>query len=149
MANTIQPYLFFRGRCEEALDYYKSTLGADVRMLMRFKDNPDQPPEGALPPGLGERVMHAEIRVAGVDIMLSDGMNSGALDFACMSLALSVDDPAEVDRICNALAAAGRMQMPIGPTFFAERFGAVEDKFGVSWMVITPKAGERGAQKPE
>lgn len=110
-------------------------------MLMHFEDNPDHLPDDALPGGLGERVMHGEIRVASVDIMLSDGMKSGLLDFSCMSLALSVDDPAEVDRICNALAADGKMQMPIGATFFAERFGAVEDKFGVSWMVITPKAG--------
>lgn len=141
MANMIQPYLFFRGRCEEAIEYYKSMLGADVKMLMRFKDNPDHSPDDALPEGIGQRVMHGEIRVASVDIMMSDGMNSGPLDFSCMSLALSVDDAAEVDRICNALAADGRMQMPIGPTFFAERFGAVEDKFGVSWMVIAPKAG--------
>lgn len=141
MANTIQPYLFFRGRCEEAIDYYKRTLGADVQMLMRFNDNPDQPPPDAVPHELDDRVMHAEIRVAGVDILLSDGMKCGPLDFSYMSIALSVDDPAEVDRICNALAADGRMQMPIGPTFFADRFGGVEDKFGVSWMVITPKAG--------
>ncbi|MBU1209897.1 MAG: VOC family protein [Alphaproteobacteria bacterium] len=141
MANTVQPYLFFRGRCEEAIEYYKSTLGADVKMLMRFRDNPDQPPPGAMPAEFADRVMHAEIRVAGVDILMSDGMNSGPLDFTCMSLALSVDNPAEVDRLCNALAAEGKMQMPISPTFFAERFGSVEDKFGVSWMVITPKAG--------
>lgn len=142
MANTIRPYLFFRGRCAEALEYYKSALGADVRMQMRFKDNPDHSPDDVLPAELGERVMHAEIHFAGIDIMMSDGMNSGPLDFTCMSLALRVDDPTEVDRICNALAADGKMQMPIGPTFFAERFGGVEDKFGVSWMVITPKSGE-------
>lgn len=137
---SIQPYLFFRGRCEEAIEYYKTALGAEVIMMMRFKDNPDQPGCDAVPAELGNRIMHASLRIAGTEIMMSDGMKSGPLDFECMSLSLAVWSEAECDRVFNALATDGTVQMPIGPTFFAKRFGAVADKFGVSWMVIMPKA---------
>jgi PhnB protein len=80
-AGVIQPYLFFRGRCEEAITYYRSELGAEVGMLMRFKDNPDQPPPDKVSAAFGERIMHAALRIAGANLMLSDGMNTGPLDF--------------------------------------------------------------------
>jgi uncharacterized glyoxalase superfamily protein PhnB/uncharacterized protein YbaA (DUF1428 family) len=136
--NQIQPYLFFRGRCEEAIEYYSKKLGAEVGMLMRFKDNPDKPDRDKVPASLDERIMHANMRIAGAEIMMSDGMRSGPLDFQCMSLSLAVHSEAEADRIFNALAADGTVQMPMGPTFFAKRFGSVADKFGVSWMIIVP-----------
>ena len=141
-APAVQPYLFFRGRCEEAIEYYRKTLGAEVGIMMRFKDNPDKPPRDKVPASLDERIMHAEIRIKGTSIMLSDGMKSGPLDFQCMSLSITADDEAEVDRICNALAAdGGTIQMPPGKTFFSPRFGAVADKFGMAWMIIVqPKA---------
>lgn len=137
---SIQPYLFFRGRCEEAIEYYKKVLGAEVLMMMRFGDNPDQPGCDVVPAEFANRIMHASLRIAGTDVMMSDGMKSGPLDFECMSLSLAVWVEAECDRIYNALAADGTVQMPIGPTFFAKRFGAVADKFGVSWMIIVPNA---------
>lgn len=135
-AATIQPYLFFRGRCEEALAYYKAKLGAEVGMMMRFKDNPDQPGAGSVPAEMADRIMHAAVTIHGATIMMSDGMRSGSLDFDCMSLSLSVPDAATADRVFNALAEDGKVQMPLAKTFFASRFGAVADKFGVSWMVI-------------
>lgn len=135
----IQPYLFFRGRCEEAIAYYREKLGAEVLMMMRFKENPDQPGPDKMPPALNEKIMHASLRICGADVMMSDGMNTGPLDFQCMSLALSVPNAAEADRIFNALAADGTVQMPIGKTFFSPRFGSVADKFGVSWMIIVPQ----------
>jgi PhnB protein len=135
----IQPYLFFRGRCEEAIRYYQATLGAEVLMMMRFKDNPDQPGPDKAPPALDDKIMHASLRIAGAEIMMSDGMRTGATDFECMSLALSVSSEAEADRIFNALAKDGTVQMPIGKTFFSPRFSAVADKFGVAWMVIVPQ----------
>ncbi|MGE3708244.1 MAG: DUF1428 family protein [Hyphomicrobiaceae bacterium] len=135
---SVQPYLFFRGRCEQAIAYYTATLNAESVMMMRFKDNPDMPPPDKVPSELGERVMHAQLTIEGHSIMMSDGMKSGPLDFDCMSLALSVPDEKTCDRIFNALAADGTVQMPIGPTFFAKRFGGVRDKFGVSWMIIVP-----------
>jgi PhnB protein len=134
----IQPYLFFRGRCEEAINYYKATLDAEVLMMMRFKDNPDQPGPDKVPAALGDKVMHASLRISGTELMMSDGMKSGPLDFQCMSLSLSVPTEAEADRLFNALAKDGTVQMPLGKAFFSPRFGAVADKFGVSWMIIVP-----------
>jgi PhnB protein len=136
VAAKVQPYLFFRGRCEEAIDYYKATLGAEVVMMMRFKDNPDQPGPEKVPPALDDKIMHACLRINGAEIMMSDGMRTGELDFQCMSLSLSVASEAEADHVFNALAKGGTVQMPIAKTFFSPRFGAVADKFGVSWMVI-------------
>ncbi|HEY7386595.1 MAG TPA: VOC family protein [Beijerinckiaceae bacterium] len=137
-AASVQPYLFFRGRCEEAIAYYKTALGAEVEMMMRFSDNPDKPGRDKVPAELDDRIMHASVRIAGAGILMSDGMKSGPLDFQCMSLALSIPSEAECERLYNALAADGTVQMPIGPTFFAKRFGAVADKFGVSWMIMVP-----------
>ena len=136
--NQIQPYLFFRGRCEEAIEYYKRTLGAEVGVMMRFSDNPDKPPRDKVPAELDKRIMHADMKIAGAEIMMSDGMKSGPLDFQCMSLSLSVSEDAEAERLYKALATDGTVQMPMGPTFFARKFGAVADKFGVSWMIIVP-----------
>jgi PhnB protein len=133
---TIQPYLFFRGRCEEAIDYYKDKIGAEVLMMMRFKENPEKPSGDAVSPRLDDKIMHACLRINGATIMLSDGMRTGPLDFQCMSLSLAVQSEAEADRLFNALAADGNVQMPMAKTFFAPRFGAVADKFGVSWMII-------------
>lgn len=132
----IQPYLFFRGRCEEAIAYYKARLGAEVGVVMRFKDNPDKPGRDKVPAELDERIMHASLRIAGADIMMSDGWKTGPLDFQCMSLSLTVPSATQADRLFDALAADGQVQMPMGPTFFAKRFGSVADKFGVSWMIV-------------
>ena len=136
----IQPYLFFRGRCEEAIEYYKKTLGADVLMMLRFKENPDKPGPDKVAKALDDKIMHASIRIHGTELMMSDGMKSGPLDFQCMSLSLAVTDEAEADRLFNALAKDGTVQMPLGKAFFSPRFGAVADKFGVSWMIMVPAA---------
>jgi PhnB protein len=134
----IQPYLFFRGRCEEAINHYKSKLGAEVLMMMRFKDNPEKPGPDKVAPAHDDRIMHACVRIGGAEILMSDGMRTGPLDFQCMSLSLSVSSAAEADRLFNALAVGGTVQMPMGPTFFSTRFGSVTDKFGVSWMIMVP-----------
>ena len=139
-ASAIQPYLFFRGRCEEAIAYYQKAIGAEVLMMLRFKDNPDKPGPDKVPKALDDKIMHAALRVQGTEIMLSDGMRSGPLDFQCMSLALSVPTEADADRIFKALAADGTVQMAMAKTFFSPRFGSVTDKFGVSWMVMVPQA---------
>ena len=135
-AGTVQPYLFFRGRCEEAINYYKAKLGAEVLMMMRFKDNPQKPDPSKVPTSLDERIMHASLRIAGAVILMSDGMRSGPCDFDCVALSLIVPSEAEADRIFNAFAADGKVTMPIGKTFFAKRFGGVTDKFGVQWQVL-------------
>src|SRR5688572_14536347 len=131
----IQPYLFFNGRTEEALEFYKQTLGAEVGMLMRFKDSPD-----GLPPGYNQsldNVMHAEMRINGALVMASDGMTcTGQTSFSGFSLAYQAKDPADAKRRFEALAQGGQVQMPFGETFFAKAFGGVADKFGVSWMIM-------------
>lgn len=131
----ITPYLFFRGRCEEAIAFYQKALGATVEMQMRFKDNPDKPDASKVPKEFDERVMHASLRIKGHLLMMSDGMESGSPQMESISLSLDVDDEAEADRLFAALSEGGTVQMPIGRTFFAKRFGAVKDKFGVGWMI--------------
>jgi len=133
----IQPYVFFNGHCEEALEFYKKALGAEVTMLMRFKDNPDPPPPGQIPAGLDDKVMHASLRIGDAEFMASDGMGTGKPAFAGFSLSLTARDEAQVDRFFNALAEDGQVEMPVGKTFWAQRFGMVRDKFGLGWMVTT------------
>jgi PhnB protein len=132
----VQPYLFFEGRCEEAIAFYQRTLGAEVTMLMRFKDSPDPPPPGMVPPGSEDKVMHASLRIGETTVMASDGRCAGQPRFGGISLSLSVPDAAEADRLFAALGEGGQVQMPIGKTFFSPRFGIVADRFGVSWMVL-------------
>ena len=133
----VQPYLFFDGRCEEALEFYRSALGAEVEMLMRFKDSPEPPPPGMVPPGSENKVMHSSFRIGDATVMASDGRCTGQPSFQGFSLSLTVADEAEAERLFAALADGGQVQMPLSKTFFSPRFGMVADRFGVSWMVVT------------
>jgi PhnB protein len=132
----VQPYLFFDGRCEEALDFYRAALGAEVTMLMRFRDSPEPPPPGMVPPGAEGKVMHAAFRVGDATVMASDGRCGGNPAFRGVSLSLTVPDEAAAERTFAALAEGGQVQMPLDRTFFSPRFGMVADRFGVSWMVV-------------
>ncbi len=134
----VQPYLFFDGRCEEALDFYKSALGAKVEMMMRFKDNPDPQP-GMCAPGAENKVMHAAIHIGDTLVMASDGMAGGKPEFKGFSLSVNAKDAAEADKLFAALGKGGKVTMPMAKTFFSPRFGMVTDKFGVGWMVIVPQ----------
>jgi len=129
----VQPYLFFDGRCDEALAFYEKALGAKVEMLTRFKDNPEP---SANPPGGADKVMHCAMRIGDTQVMASDGNCAGKPSFQGFSLSLAVPDAATAERLFAALADGGKVQMPMAKTFFAERFGMVGDRFGVSWMVI-------------
>ena len=137
-ARQVQPYLFFDGRCEEAIEFYKNALGAKVDMLMRFKESPDPVPPGMCGPNSGDKVMHSAFRVGDTLIMASDGMAGGKPEFKGFSLSVNAADEAEADRLFAALGKGGQVQMPLGKTFFSPRFGMVADKFGVGWMVIVP-----------
>jgi PhnB protein len=128
----IQPYLFFEGRCDEAIKFYRSALGAEVTMLMRFKDNPDP---GMGQPSAGDKVMHASLRIGDPTILVSDGHCLGQPKFQGFSLSLTVPDDAEAERFFAALADGGQVQMPMAKTFFSSRFGMVTDRFGVLWMI--------------
>lgn len=138
----VQPYLFFEGRCEEAINFYQSTLGAEVEALMRFGEAPapseSEGSEGcAGPMPAGDKVMHACFRVGDTRVMASDGMCSGNSSFQGVSLALTVPDDDTAERLFGKLGDGGQVQMPLTSTFFASRFGVVTDRFGVSWMIVT------------
>ncbi|HKI74997.1 MAG TPA: VOC family protein [Pseudomonadales bacterium] len=132
----VEPYLFFDGRAEEALAFYRDVLGAEVTALLRYKDSPEPPPPDMVPPGSEDKVMHANVRIGETTVMASDGRCQGHPGFQGFSLSLTVSDDAEAERLYAALADGGQVQMPISKTFFASRFGMVADRFGVSWMVI-------------
>jgi PhnB protein len=128
----IQPYLFFDGRCDEAIAFYSSALGAEVTMLMRFKDAPEP---DAMPPGSADKVMHANLRIGDTTVLASDGRCLGEPKFQGFALSLTASDAAEAERLFAALSDGGTVQMPLAETFFSPRFGMVADRFGVPWMV--------------
>ncbi len=141
----VQPYLFFDGRCEEAVDFYKDALGAKVEMLMRFKDAPQAPQDGGEAQGCppsnednADKVMHTSFRIGETQVMASDDPTGQTKSFQGFSLSLTSANEAEADRLFTALADGGQVNMPLGRTFFSPKFGMVADRFGVSWMVIVP-----------
>ena len=132
----VQTYLFFDGRCEEAVEFYRKTIGAEVTMLMRFKDSPEKPSEGQRPPNSGDKVMHCSFKVADTEILASDGNCTGNPNLQGFSLALQVPSEPEAKRLFAALGDGGQVQVPMVKTFFSQSFGIVADRFGVSWMVL-------------
>jgi PhnB protein len=134
-----QPYLFFDGRCDEALEFYRSALGAEVQMLMRFSDHPDTGKPGLAPPAPEDKVMHARFRVGDTVVLASDGRCRGRPSFQGFALALPVAGEAEAERVFAALGDGGQVQMPLARTFFSPRFGMVADRFGVAWMVLVER----------
>ena len=132
----VQPYLFFNGSCEQAIEFYRKALGAEVEMMMRFKESPEQPPPGAVPPGSENKIMHASFRIGQTTVLASDGDSSDKASFQGFSLSLAVPSEAEADRVFNALAEGGQVKLPLTKTFFSPRFGMVEDQFGVGWMIM-------------
>ncbi len=135
----VQPYLFFDGHCEEAIEFYKRVIGAKVEMLMRFKECPDPQP-GMIPAGAENKVMHACVRVGDTQVMASDGHCGGKESFQGFSLSLTVANEAEAKRVFTALSEGGEVRMPLGKTFFSPSFGMLADRFGVGWMVIVQHA---------
>jgi len=131
----IQPYLFFDGRCEEAVEFYTRKLGAKVEMMMRYKDSPEPPQPGMVPPGSENKVMHASFRVGDSTVLASDGRCLGKPNFQGFSLSLTVRDEAQADLLFTALSDGGQVQTPLTKRFFSPRFGMIADRFGVSWMV--------------
>lgn|SRR5574341_605364 len=132
----IQPYLFFEGRTEEALEFYKKALGAEVQMMMRYRESPEpaKSPDGSTPPG--DKVMHSAFTIGDSTLMASDGFCSGKPSFGGFSLTYPAKDAADARHRFDALSTGGHVSMPLGETFFAGAFGMVTDRFGVPWMVI-------------
>ncbi|MGH7119326.1 MAG: VOC family protein [Acetobacteraceae bacterium] len=129
----VQPYVYFDGRCEEAANYYARALGAEITMLMRFKECPDPLP--AMPPGSGEKVMHMSLRIGDSEVLASDGRCGGAASFNGFALTLTVADETEAKRLFAALADGGQVRMPLARTFFSPSFGMLADRFGVTWII--------------
>ncbi|MEW6331430.1 MAG: VOC family protein [Pseudomonadota bacterium] len=134
----VEPYLFFEGRCEEALEFYRRALGAEVTMLMRNKESPEPAPPGKLPPGSENKILHSSFRLGDTTVMASDGFCSGQPRFQGFSLSLPAPNEAEARRLFAALADGGQVRMPLSKTFFSPCFGMVADRFGVAWMIIVP-----------
>ena len=131
----VTPYLMFNGRCEEAINFYKAELGAEVLAMLRFKENP--PPPDRVPPNWDNKVMHSCFKIGDTQIMASDGDSAEKPGFNGVTLSIQVNSEAEAERAFNGLSKGGQVKMPLGKTFFSPRFGMVSDRFGVSWMVVT------------
>jgi PhnB protein len=134
----VQAYITFGGRCEEALEFYKKSIGAEVNGLMRWKENPDKNMKA--PPGWDEKIMNSSFRIGETQLMADDGMGQATPDFKGMTLALSTANDADTRRLFDALAEGGSVQMPLAKTFWTSSFGMLQDKFGVPWMVMTESA---------
>lgn len=135
MATTrIEPYLFFGGRCEEALAFYGTALGAEVTFMMRYSDSPEATPPGMLAPGFEDKVMHATFTIGGNTLMASDGCDDKS-SFSGFKLSLSLPTQAETERVFNLLAEGGSIEMPLAKTFWSQSFGMLTDRFGLGWMV--------------
>lgn len=132
----VEPYLFFDGRCEEAIEFYRKALGAEVTALIRYKESPEPPPPGMIPPGSENKVMHSNLRIGETMVMASDGNCQGKPSFQGFSLSVTAPNEAEAKRMFAALTSGGQVQMPLAKTFFSPCFGMVADRFGVSWMII-------------
>jgi len=135
--SVVEPYLFFGGRCEEALAFYRAAAGAEVGLMMRYSDSPEPIPPGMIPPGFEDKVMHATFRIGGTTIMASDGNEEGA-SFSGFSLSISVPTEDDAKRVFAGLVEGGSVTMPLTKTFYSPCFGMLTDRFGVGWMVIVP-----------
>ncbi|MDB5838848.1 MAG: hypothetical protein JWQ23_800 [Herminiimonas sp.] len=131
----VQPYLFFNGRSEEAAQFYREALGAEITALHRFRDSPEPLEAGSIPPGAEDKVMHMNLRIGDTIVMASDGECNGEATFQGFSLALTVAGDDEAERVFAVLSEGGQVRMPLTKTFFSSRFGMLADRFGVGWMI--------------
>ena len=132
----VEPYLFFDGRCDEAIEFYKKQLGAKVNMLMRYKDAPPAPSGGSIAPGTENKVMHGSLQIGDSTVLVSDGHCKNQPKFDGFALTLHAANDADAKRLFEALSNGGKVTMPMNKTFFASSFGMLTDRFGVMWMVI-------------
>jgi PhnB protein len=139
----IQPYLFFNGSCEQAVEFYRKALGAEVEIMMRYKESPEPPQPGMVPLGFENKIMHTSFRVGQTTVMASDGCSAEKADFQGFFLSLSVPSETEADRAFAALAEGGQVRMPLAKTFWSPRFGMVADRFGIGWMISVEPAGQK------
>jgi len=134
----VQPYLFFNGSCEQALEFYRKALGAEVQMIVRYDQSPEPPPPGMVPPGWEKKIMHSSFRVGDNVMMASDGCSAGNPKFEGFSLSITVPDKAAAEKMFAALSEGGQVRMPLAKTFWSPLFGMLEDRFGIGWMIGLP-----------
>jgi len=139
----VQPYLFFNGNCEQAVEFYRKALGAEVEMMMRYKESPEPPKPGMVPPGYENKIMHTSFRIGQTTLMASDGCHTEKANFQGFTLSLAVASEAEADRFFAALSEGGQVRMPLSKTFWSPRFGMLEDRFGVGWMISVAPTGHK------
>jgi PhnB protein len=135
----LEPYLFLGGRAEEAIEFYRTALKGEVQMKMLYKESPEKSAM-PMPPGWENKVMHASVKIGNINLMMSDGCGPNETGFSGFSLSLTLTDEAEAKRVYEALSAGGKAEMPLTSTFFAVAFGMLEDRFGIGWMVMVPRA---------
>src|SRR5215472_7906368 len=128
-SGVVQPYLFFNGNCEEAVEFYRKALGAEIQMTMRYKESPEPPPPGRVPPGFENKIMHASFRIGETTVMASDGCSNDQAKFEGFFLAIRVAEEKDADRAFSALADGGKVEMPLAKTFWSPRFGMLVDRF--------------------
>ncbi len=136
----IQPYLFFNGNCEQAVTFYAKALGAEVQMMMRYKESPQPAPPDKVPPGFENKIMHTSFRIGQTTVMASDDCSADKPSFEGFSLSLSVANEAEAKRAFTALSEGGKVQMPLAKTFWSPCFGMLQDRFGIGWMISAAPA---------
>ena len=134
----IQPYLFFNGACEQAVEFYKKAIGAEVQLMMRYKESPQPPPPGMVPPGFENKIMHTSFRIGETLVMAADDCTGKSTAFQGFALSLSVPTEADADRAFKALLEGGQVKMPLAKTFWSPRFGMLTDRFGIIWIVSVP-----------
>lgn len=134
LKSVIEPYLFFQGRCEEAIKFYQQALRAEVQMMLRYKESPEPPPPGMIPPNWGDKIMHSTLKIGSNIVMASDGCGEAG-KFEGFSLSISVNTEADAKKIFAALSEGGKVEMPLTKTFWSPCFGMLQDKFGIGWMV--------------
>lgn len=132
----VEPYLYFNGRCEEALEFYRNAIGATTRVVSRFKDNPAL----AAPAGSEDSILHAELKIGDSTILASDGQGTGPFEFRGFSLSITASTEAEAEKLFANLSNEGSIQVPLSATPFASRFGMLRDRYGVHWIVLSPAA---------
>ena len=128
----LQPYLNFNGTCRQAFELYERVLGGKIEVMQTHGESPvkDQ-----TPPAWRDSILHARLSVGDAVLMGSDAPPEYFAPAQGIHVSMTVDDPAEADRIFNALAENGKVTMPIGETFWAKRFGMLVDRYGIPWIV--------------
>ncbi|MBC8001679.1 MAG: VOC family protein [Opitutaceae bacterium] len=139
MKSIIEPYLFFGGRCEEAVKFYQRALGAELKMIVRYKESPEPLPPGMIPPNWGEKIMHSSMKIGSSVVMASDGRGEGG-KLEGFSLSITVNTEDEAKKAFAALSEGGKVEMPLTKTFWSPIFGMLEDRFGIGWMVSVTSA---------